>query len=436
MKMMAGLYITAAVMFFAMTGGACAAVAQGTGWKLACGSRAHRGFKSLSGTRYREGGGADDFGFDLSASPQVIDAACTSDAPFFVSVAEPEGSYRVTVKLGGADSDVTAVKAEARRLMIEPQTTRPGQTLKLSFIVNVRTPVITATESVRLKPREIGNLDWDDKLTLEFTGTRPSVSSIEIEAVKVPTIYIAGDSTVVDQDKEPWAAWGQVLPSLFNDKVAVANHAESGETIASFVGERRFDKIMSTIGRGDYLFMQFAHNDQKPGKGFVSIPEYEDLLRRYIGLARGKGAHPVLVTSMNRRKFAPDGTVEQTLGGYPDAMRQVAHELNVPLIDLNAMSKTLFEAMGPEGTLKAFVHYPADTFQDQPEELKDDTHFNSYGAMELAKCVVESIRSLNLPIAKDIRKDIPRFDPAHPDSPSSWSVPADPFLSAQKPYER
>ena len=436
MKTMAGLYVTSAVMVLAVTGSACAAVAQGTGWKLACGIRVHRGFKSLSGIRYRDGGGTDDFGFDLTASPQVTDAVCTSDAPFFVSVAEPEGDYRVTVELGGADNAVTAVKAEARRLMIEPQTTRPGQAVKQSFVVNMRTPFITAAESVRLKPREIGNLDWDDKLTLEFTGTHPSVRSISIEVVRVPTIYIAGDSTVVDQDKEPWAAWGQVLPSFFNDKVAVANHAESGETIASFVGERRFDKIMSRIGRGDYLFMQFAHNDQKAGKGFVSIPEYQDLLRRYIGLARDKGAHPVLVTSMNRRKFAPDGTIEQTLGGYPDAMRQVAHELNVPLIDLNAMSKTLFEAMGPEGTLKAFVHYPANTFPDQPEELKDDTHFNSHGAIELAKCVVESIRSLNLPIAKDIRKDVPRFDPAHPDPPSNWTLPADPFLSAQKPYER
>jgi hypothetical protein len=92
--------------------------------------------------------------------------------------------------------------------------------------------------------------------------------------------------------------------------------------------------------------------------------------------------------------------------------------------------------MGPEGTLKAFVHYPANTFPDQAEELKDDTHFNSYGAMELAKCVVQAIRELKLPIAKDIRHDVPRFDPAHPDPPSSWSLPVDPFLSAQKPYER
>lgn len=404
-------------------------------WKLVCTTRNIP--NTLSGTRFGSEGGPQAFGFDLTASPQVTNAGCTSDSPFFVSIAEPEGNYRVTVELGnGTGAAVTTIKAEARRLMVEQVSTRPGQKVKRSFVVNVRTPYISPSESVRLKPREVGNLDWDEKLTLEFTGTHPSVRSIEVEPANVPTIYIAGDSTVVDQDKEPWAAWGQMLPVFFNDKIAIANDAESGETIHSFVSERRFDKIMSTIRSGDYLFMQFAHNDQKPGKGFVPIAEYQDLLRRYISLARDKGAYPVLVTSMNRRKFNPDGAIEQTLAGYPDAMRQVAREEKVPLIDLNAMSKTLFEAMGPEGTLKAFVHYPANTFPGQTEELKDDTHFNSYGALELAKCVVESIRTLKLPVAKDIRKDVPRFDAAHPDPPTIWSLPYDPFLSMQKPYER
>jgi lysophospholipase L1-like esterase len=423
-------------LILAVSCGAWPAAAQPVRWKLACAGKLRNGFQPLSGTRYRQGGGNGDFGFDLTASPQVTESGCTADAPFFVSVAEPEGNYRVTVELGGADNAVTSVKAEARRLMIDQVATAPAKTVKESFVVNVRTPAITSTEGVRLKPREVGNLDWDEKLTLEFAGTHPSVRSIEVEPVKVPTVYIAGDSTVVDQDKEPWAAWGQMLPSFFNDKVAIANDAESGETIKSFAGERRFDKIMSTIHRGDYLFMQFAHNDQKPGGGFVPIPEYEELLCRYIALARAKGAHPVLVTSMNRRSFAADASIEATLAGYPDAMRQVAREQGVPLIDLNAMSKTLFEAMGPEGTVKAFVHYPANTFPDQPEELKDNTHFNSYGALELAKCVVEGIRAAHLPLAKDIRRDVARFDPAHPDPPSIWTLPVDPFLSAQKPYER
>lgn len=421
-----------ALAFLAL-GSAATWASEAKSYKLSCGPHSRRGYADLAGSRYNGYG----FGFDLTASPAVEGSACSSDKPFFVSVAEPDGDYRVTIALGnGVAESVTTVKAEARRLMLMQVSARPGQTVTRSFVVNVRTPQVSADEQVRLKPREIGGLDWDKKLTLEFTGTHPSVRSITVEPVKVPTIYLAGDSTVVDQEKEPWAAWGQMLPAFFSDKVAVANEAESGETIHSFVTEHRFDKIFSTIRAGDYLFMQFAHNDQKPGRGFVPIPMYQDLLRHYIALARERGAHPVLVTSMNRRKFGPDGKIVPTLGGYPDAMRQVAREEHVPLIDLNAMSKTLFEAMGPEGTLKAFVHYPANTFPDQPIALADNTHFNSYGALELAKCVVQAIRDEKLPLAKDIRKDVARFDPAHPDPSSIWTVPRDPFLSAQKPYER
>lgn len=401
---------------------------------LTCADHPRDGEQALAGTRYQEG--KQDYGFDLQPSPQVSKGACQDNAPFFVSVTEPDGDYRVTVALGGPDAAVTTVKAEARRLMIEELATKPGKSAKRTFLVNVRTPEITSDEKVRLKPREIGNLDWDHKLTLEFIGQHPTVRSIEIVPEKVPTVYIAGDSTVVDQDQEPWAAWGQILPVFFNDKIAVANEAESGETIASFVGERRFDKIFSTIGPGDFLLMQFAHNDQKPGRGFVPIPEYQDLLRRYIKMARNHGAHPILVTSMNRRAFLPDGKIELTLGEYPEAMRQIAAEQKVPLIDLNAMSKTLFEAMGPQGTLKAFVHYPANSFSNQPTALADNTHFNSYGALELAKCIVESMRDQHLLLAKYLRHGIPRYDPAHPDPPAVWSVPPDPFWSAKTPYER
>lgn len=421
------------VMLTTVTAGAGAA--QPAKWKLVCATTARHGEESLVGARYKAG--RQNFGFDLGAPPRRTGTTCESNAPFFVSAMEPDGDYRVTVVLGAPDAAArTTVKAEARRLMIWNAATQPGRTVRRSFVVHIRTPAVDAGESVRLKPREMGNLDWDEKLTLEFTGDHPSVERIEIEPARVPTVYLAGDSTVVDQDKEPWAAWGQMLPVFFDDRVAIANEAESGETIASFVSERRFDKIFSTIRAGDYLLMQFAHNDQKPGRGFVSIPQYKELLRRYIAMARKRKAHPVLATSMNRRSFTLKGTIVATLGDYPNAMREMAQEEKVPLIDLNAMSKILFEAMGPEGTLKAFVHYPANTFREQTEELKDDTHFNSYGALELANCIVQSIREQHLPLAKFLRSDAPSFDPAHPDPPSIWTVPTDPFQSEEKPDER
>ncbi len=311
------------------------------------------------------------------------------------------------------------------------------QTVMRSFGVNVRTPHIEGGKEVHLKPREIGSLDWDGKLTLEFIGKSPSVRSIWVKKVDdVPTVYLAGDSTVVDQDKEPWAAWGQMLPRFFNGSISVSNQAESGETIRSFETENRFAKIASTIKRGDYLFMQFAHNDQKPGSGFVSILDYKGLLLKYIELARAKGATPVLVTSMNRRNFDAEGKIVMTLGDYPEATREVAKEQKLALIDLNAMSRTLFEAMGPAGTLKAFVHFPANTFPDQAEELKDNTHFTDYGAYELARCVVKGIRESGLPLASAVVNDEMRFDPAQPDDPTGLVLPQDPQVSTATPYGR
>ncbi len=420
-------YVPAVCLWIAVS----ALAAEPASYKLTCGA-ASKHAHSLVGTRF-DGGG---FGFDIEASPQIENGVCHSDKAFFVSVKEPDGNYRVTLELGDAQAATTTVKAEGRRLMLQDVSTGPGEKGKRSFVVHVRTPQVNASERVHLKPREIGSLDWDDKLTLEFTGPHPAVRSIDIEPVHVPTLYIAGDSTVVDQDNEPWAAWGQELPSFFNSNIAVANEAESGETIHSFETERRWDKLMSTIHSGDWLMVQFAHNDQKPGRGFVPIPQYEELLHKYIDMARAKGAHPVLVTSMNRRSFDESGKIRMTLAGYPDAMRRVAQQEHVPLIDLNAMSKTLFEAMGPEGTLKAFVHYPANTFPSQPQPLADDTHFNSFGALELAKCVMQGMRDDKLPLTKYLRHGVPMFDPAHPDPPTIWSDPYDPFLSAQKPYER
>ena len=366
-------------------------------------------------------------GFDLNTVPEVAIKSCYSDKPFFFSVALPEGSYRVTVVLGAEQASTTTVWAEARRLMLAKITIKPKGSVTRRFDTNLRVPEIAgdATHRVKLKPREIGNLDWDTKLTLEFNGEHPSFQSLVIEPIKEPTIYLAGDSTVVDQDVEPWAAWGQMLPHFFRSGVVVANHAESGETIRSFVGEQRFAKVMSLIQPGDYLFMQFAHNDQKPNA--VSIDDYKKLLIEFIEKTRSKGATPVLVTSMNRHTFDADGKITNSLAGYPDAMREVAATQHVALIDLNAMSKTLFEAMGPEGSLKAFMHYPANSFPNQTQAINDDTHFNGYGAYELARCVVHGIRQAKLPLRKWLAKDIPDFDPSKPDPQAEFSLPATPI---------
>ena len=141
----------------------------------------------------------------------------------------------------------------------------------------------------------------------------------------------------------------------------------------------------------------------------------------------------MLVTSMHRRSFDSTGHIINTLGDYPEAVRQTAKEENTALIDLNAMSKILYEAWGVENSLKAFVHYPANTFPGQTAELKDNTHFNTYGAWQIAKCIMKGIKDAKLDIAKYLVKDVPDFDPAKPDAIEKWDWPLSRMVSSSKP---
>lgn len=407
------------------------------------GGKVARGYTQISQTSvYNKESG---YGFEDVTSVSCIERNrkddlrgdfCTSDKPFLFSVALPEGNYNVTLILGDSTGEsTTTVKSESRRLMLERVATKNGEFAIRSFTVNIRNSKITNSEEVKLKEREIGVFHWDDKLTLEFNGKRPCVAALEITKTDdAITVYLAGDSTVTDQTKEPWAAWGQMLPRFFKKGIAIANHAESGETLKAFRSEKRLDKILSQIKTGDYLFIQFAHNDQKQGSSHVEpFTTYKEQLKFYISEARKRGAFPVLVTSMHRRTFDENGKITNSLLDYPDAMRQTAVEEKVPLIDLNAMSKTFYEALGPEKSIKAFVHYPANTFPDQPQALQDNTHFNAYGAYELARCIVEGIKTNKLPIAKFLVDDVKSFDPAHPDDVDKWSIPASPFVKFEKP---
>ncbi len=339
--------------------------------------------------------------------------------PFYFSVQLPEGHYRVVLMLGGnAEGSSTTLKAESRRLMFENLKTEAGKIVVKTIIVDVRMPKINDSTKIKLKPRELKYINWDNKLTLEFGGEKPCVSAIEIHnADELPTIFLAGNSTVTDQEYEPWASWGQMLPNFLKANVVVANYAESGETLRAFKGERRLMKILSHMKKGDYLFMEFAHNDQKPGNTHLdAFTTYKDELRYYIAEAKKKGGIPVLVTSTSRRSFDANGKIINTLEDFPASMRQMAKEDNVMLVDLNDMSKDLYEALGVENSKKAFVHYPANSYPGQDKPLADNTHFNPYGAYELAKCVVQSIVSNNYPLKQFVRDDWKTFDPKQPDS--------------------
>lgn len=366
----------------------------------------------------------------------LLNDGLSSEAPFYFQVDVPEGRYKITLALGSSiEKSAITVKAESRRLMLENIKVEKGETVIKTIVVDVRFPQINASESIRLKSRELPYKNWDKSLNLEFNGINPAIRFIQIEKVEnLPVIFLAGNSTVTDQDYEPWASWGQMFTRFLKPEIVVANFAESGETLKAFRRENRLKKILSVMNPGDYLFMEFAHNDQKPGGNHVEpYTTYQEELMFFITEARKKGGKPVLVTSTNRRKFDEQGKIENTLEEYPDAMRQLAAKENILLIDLNAMSKEFYEALGVEDSKKAFVHYPANTFPNQKEALADNTHFNAYGAYELAKCIVQGIISKNHDLAKYIVDDFENFNPAKPDSFEGFFWPESPSVEIAKP---
>jgi lysophospholipase L1-like esterase len=364
-------------------------------------------------------------GVDRGGKDPLRSDFCSSDKPFFFSITLGEGNYNVTLLLGDAAGEtVTTVKAELRRLMLERVQTGSGEFQARTFTVNVRRPNIAGGGEVKLKDREKTTevWNWDDKLTLEFNNARPCLCALEItKEDDIPTVYLLGDSTVCDQPLEPYNSWGQMLTRFFRPGVGIANHAESGESMKSSLGARRLDKVMSTMKAGDYLIIQYGHNDMKEkGEGIGAFTSYKADLKRFIAETRKRGGIPVLVTSMHRRTFDAEGRITNSFGDYPEAVRQTAREEKVALIDLNAMSKVFYEALGPEKSKLAFKE-------------GDGTHHNNYGSYELAKCIVEGIKANRLGIVKYLTNDVPAFDPGRPDPIETFKLPASPQLTDVKP---
>ena len=351
-----------------------------------------------------------------------------SEAPFFFSARVPEGNHKVTVVLGGDEASVTTVKSELRRLSLDQVAVPAGGSVTRTFIVNTRTPAYPGGP-VKLKgPRESQQeaVAWDNRLTLEFNGQKPAVRSITIERVDVPTIYILGDSTSTDQMAEPYASWGQMFTALFEPTVAVANHGESGESISASISRGRFDKILSHIKPGDVFLVQFGHNDMKEVARNPQAPQqYHDNLIKWVKAVQAKGATAAIITPVNRHTFA-NGKVTDSLAPYPDLARDAARIAGGPVIDLHGMSKTLYESFGDEGSWALFKH-------DADGSNRDGTHHNNYGAYVLAQLVAQGMRDANMPVASQLRKDMPKIDPAKPLPLAQFRVPASPTYTDQRP---
>ena len=365
--------------------------------------------------------------YSIKVRAQVVDTVLNkvSERPFYFSVPVEDGNYKVTVTLGNKKKAAqTVVRAESRRLMVENCVTKKGKFETYSFIVNKRSQEIPGGGKVSLKPRELDYLNWDSLLTLEFNGAAPAVQRICIEPdTTATTIFLCGNSTVVDQELEPWASWGQMIPRWFTDKVAISNHAESGLTVRTFLDGHRLDKVLSMLKKGDYVVCEFGHNDQKekrPGDG--AWYHFAHGLKTFIDRVRAANGHIIFITPTQRRSFdeATHTKIQETHLDYPDAMRAVAKREGVPVIELHDMTRTFFEALGYEGSKKALVHYPANTFPGQDKPLADNTHFNPYGAYEVAKMVVMGMKQLQLPVIGELKTEWQDFDAAHPDDPDAF----------------
>ena len=361
-----------------------------------------------------------------SIKAQTVDTVLNraGNQPFNVAFAVPDGNYKVTVTLGNKKRvGQTVVRAESRRHYSDLVVTKKNRYETVTFVVNKHSPVIADDTRVKLKPRETGYKNWDDSLSLSFCGPAPAVKRIQITpADSVTTVFLCGNSTVVDQENEPWASWGQMITRWFTPQVAVANFAESGLSCTSFLAQLRLDKILSQLKRGDYVIVEFGHNDEKEKKaGDGAWYSYTRNLKIFVDRVREAGGNIIFCTPTARRFFNDDHkTIRNTHGDYPEAMKTVARREKVPVIDLTAMSTTFYETLGEEASKLSLVHYPANTFPGQDKPLADNTHFNPYGAWEIAKMVVMGLKQVDCPLAKCLSSDWQDYSPAQPDSADAF----------------
>lgn len=299
----------------------------------------------------------------------------------------PYGNYRVSICFGDQEkSTETTVLTSIGSLMLDRIQTLPGQFLEEEFAVHVD----------------------DGQLKLAFAGQSPSVRSIAINRdASIRTMFLIGDSTVTDQPagKYPYTGWGQGIGQFFTADIAVVNYARSGASSKSFMEQDRYLKVQSRLRSSDYVIIQFAHNDEKDNDGGTEpYSSYQQFLREYINSARSCGAVPLLVTPMHRRVFDERGEIQDTHGQYSEAMRKLAADEGVTLLDLAAKSKQLFEASGEEGTKEIFLWAEPGAYPTLPSGAADNTHFSRHGGMEIARLVADCVRdSAFLPLARFLR---------------------------------
>jgi len=226
------------------------------------------------------------------------------------------------------------------------------------------------------------------------------------------TLYCIGDSTMAnkkDPDKNPEHGWAQVLQPFFKDDIVVVNRAVNGRSTKSFIAEKRWDSIYQKLKKGDYVFIEFGHNDEKiEDSTRYTNPHtaYRYNLIRFVRESREKGAIPILLTSIARRNFNEKGVLVPTHGDYPLETRLVAQEYNVPFIDLEYYTELLEQSYGPEKSKQLHLHFKAGENAYYDKDKADDTHLSLLGAKSIAKIVIDQIKVSNDVSLKLLKREI------------------------------
>ncbi|MEV7089722.1 rhamnogalacturonan acetylesterase [Streptomyces sp. NPDC093085] len=240
-------------------------------------------------------------------------------------------------------------------------------------------------------------------------GTASARTAQTPRASATGTLYIASDSTAQTYNSGyyPQAGWGQTLPGFFSSSVTVANRAIGGRSSRSFIEQGRLAAIHQVIAPGDYLFVQFGHNDATVGNAerYTSPADYKEYLRNdYIRGTRARGATPVIVTPVSRRSYnASTGQFNVSFPAYVDAAKAVAAEEGAPLVDLSALSRAYLNSIGIEASKNVFLWLNPGQYPNFPNGISDDTHFQEYGATQMSRLVAQAVARLGLPISGEVR---------------------------------
>jgi len=240
-----------------------------------------------------------------------------------------------------------------------------------------------------------------------------TISSVLSQNNKI-TIYLIGDSTMCfyDEDRFPQMGWGMPFAYFFDNTVVIENRAKGGRSSRSFIEENLWQPIVDSLQNGDYVLIQFGHNDAHNSKNHpdrkTTPEEYKKYLGKYITETRTKNANPVIISPVTRWKFDSDGKVEEAHAPYLNAVKEIAIEYNVPMIDLDTKSRELLENMGPECSRYLYMYFKPGEYFRYPNGYPDNTHFTEFGARKMAEIVLNDIIAQDLELAKHIIKPYKR----------------------------